>query len=40
MSPGSSAPITLLWGEDDFLLREAAFRILGDLRPTAVDAAE
>ena len=40
MSPGPSAPITLLWGEDDFLLREAAFRILGDLRPTEVDAAE
>jgi DNA polymerase III subunit delta len=40
MSPGPSAPITLLWGEDDFLLREAALRILGDLRPTEVDAAE
>jgi DNA polymerase-3 subunit delta len=36
----SRAPIYLLWGEDDFLLREAAFEILGDLRPTEVDAAE
>jgi DNA polymerase III subunit delta len=35
-----SAPIYLLWGEDDFLLREAAFEILGDLRPTEVDGAE
>jgi DNA polymerase-3 subunit delta len=35
-----SAPIYLLWGEDPFLLREAAFEILGDLRPTEVDAGE
>ena len=35
-----SAPIYLLWGEDPFLLREAAFEILGDLRPAEVDAAE
>jgi DNA polymerase III subunit delta len=32
--------VTLLWGEDAFLLREAAFEVLGDLRPTEVDAAE
>jgi DNA polymerase-3 subunit delta len=31
--------VTLLWGEDAFLLREEAFRVLGDLRPTEVDAA-
>lgn len=30
----------LLWGEDQFLLREEAFRVLGDLRPTEVDAAD
>jgi DNA polymerase III subunit delta len=30
----------LLWGEDAYLLREAAFELLGDLRPTEVDAAE
>ena len=36
----SGPPVTLLWGEDDFLLREAAFQVLGDLRPTEVDAAE
>ena len=31
---------TLLWGEDEFLLREAALELLGDLRPTEVDAGE
>lgn len=41
MSPTTAPPVaTLLWGEDAFLMREAAFRILGDLRPTEVDAAE
>lgn len=41
MSPSKkTAPILLLWGEDDFLLREAAFERLGDLRPREVDAAE
>lgn len=33
-------PVTLLWGEDAFLLREAALAALGDLRATEVDAAE
>jgi DNA polymerase-3 subunit delta len=32
--------ITLLWGEDAFLLREAALELLADLRATEVDAAE
>ena len=32
--------VALLWGEDAFLLREAALELLGDLRPTEVDAAE
>jgi len=32
--------VTLLWGEDDFLLREAALQMLGDLRTTEVDAGE
>jgi DNA polymerase-3 subunit delta len=32
--------VALLWGEDAFLLREAALARLGDLRPTEVDAAE
>ena len=42
MSPAKAtrAPIHLLWGEDAFLLREAAFELLGDLRPVEVDAAE
>jgi DNA polymerase-3 subunit delta len=30
----------VLWGEDEFLLREAALEALGDLRPREVDAAE
>jgi DNA polymerase III subunit delta len=40
MSPKGAAPVTLLWGEDAFLLREAAMSALGDLRVTEVDAAE
>lgn len=35
-----TAPVLLLWGEDDFLLREAALELLGDLRPHEVDADE
>jgi DNA polymerase-3 subunit delta len=35
-----SPPIHLLWGEDAFLLREAAAGILGDVRPREVDGAE
>lgn len=33
-------PIYLLWGEDDFLLREEALRILKDIQPVEVDASE
>lgn len=33
-------PVHLLWGEDEFLLREAAFEVLGDLRPREIDGAE
>jgi DNA polymerase-3 subunit delta len=41
MSPSKAAPpVMLLWGEDDFLLREEALRLLGTLRPVEVDAAE
>ncbi|HWC70318.1 MAG TPA: DNA polymerase III subunit delta [Actinomycetota bacterium] len=36
--PAGSAPIALLWGEDAFLLREAALARLGDVHPTEVDA--
>jgi DNA polymerase III subunit delta len=32
--------VYLLWGEDPFLLREAAFEILGDVQPRELDAAE
>jgi DNA polymerase-3 subunit delta len=38
MSP-KAAPVTLLWGEDEFLLREAALELLGDLQPVEVDGA-
>ena len=41
MSAGSKrVPVFLLWGEDGFLLREAALEILGDVRPREVDAAD
>jgi DNA polymerase-3 subunit delta len=33
-------PVTLLWGEDDFLVREAALALLGDTKATEIDAAE
>ncbi len=33
-------PVHLLWGQDEFLLREAALEILGNLRPREVDGAE
>ncbi len=36
----TEAGVTLLWGEDAFLLREAALAQLGELRPTEVDASE
>jgi DNA polymerase-3 subunit delta len=39
-APKSPAPVTLFWGEDEFLLREAAMASLGEVRPTEVDAAE
>jgi DNA polymerase-3 subunit delta len=32
--------VVLLWGEDGFLLREAALLVLGDLRATEVDGVE
>ena len=41
MSPAAKPrfPVLLLWGEDAFVLREAALDRLGDLRPTEVEAA-
>lgn len=33
-------PVVLLWGEDPFLLREAAREALGDVQPNEVDGAE
>jgi DNA polymerase-3 subunit delta len=38
--PKSVKNVLLLWGEDPFLLREAALDALGDVRATEVDAAE
>lgn len=41
MSPSAGrAPVTLLWGEDEFLLRERALELLGGMKPTEVDAIE
>jgi DNA polymerase III delta subunit len=40
MPPRSQAPIALVWGEDAFLLREAALARFGDVHPAEVDAAE
>ena len=39
MSPADTS-VTLLWGEDDYLLREAALARLGEVRATEIDAAE
>ena len=38
-SKTAGAPVYLLWGEDEFLLREAALEVLGDVRPREVDGA-
>jgi len=32
--------VTMLWGEDAFLLREVALELLGDVRAVEVDAAD
>jgi DNA polymerase-3 subunit delta len=40
VTPRPTTSVHLLWGQDAFLLREAAFEILGDLRPDEVDGAE
>ena len=40
MASLSHASIALLWGEDDFLLREAALSRFGEVRPGEVDAGE
>lgn len=39
MAVKTAPPVTLLWGEDGFLLREAALAILGETKATEVDAA-
>ena len=39
MTPTPDA-VTLLWGEDAFLLREAALAVFGELHPVEVDAAD
>ena len=39
--PMATAPtVLLLWGEDAFLLREAAIEALGGVHPVEVEAAE
>ncbi|MGZ4131858.1 MAG: DNA polymerase III subunit delta [Actinomycetota bacterium] len=39
-APKHAASVLLLWGEDDFLLRETALALMGELRPREVDGAE
>ena len=34
----SPAAVTLLWGEDPYLLRETALELVAERRPTEVDA--
>jgi DNA polymerase-3 subunit delta len=36
-SKTAKAPVHLLWGEDPFLLREAALELVGDIRPREVE---
>ena len=40
MTAKPTPPVTLLWGEDDYLLREAALALLGQTKATEVDAAQ
>jgi DNA polymerase III subunit delta len=40
MAVKSAPPVTLLWGEDAYLLREAALALLGQTKATEVDAAD
>lgn len=37
MSPAQSAPVVLLWGDNSFLLRQAALEMFGETRPVEVD---
>jgi DNA polymerase-3 subunit delta len=40
MTKADTPAVVLLWGEDAFLLREAALHMLAPLHPTEIDAAE
>jgi DNA polymerase III subunit delta len=40
MPKRAPGPVALLWGEDAFLLREAALARLGDVRPVELDASD
>jgi DNA polymerase-3 subunit delta len=40
MTPKAKPAVTLVWGEDAYLVREAALEVLGGTTPTEVDAAE
>ena len=39
MTPKAKPAVTLVWGEDAYLVREAALEAIGDATPTEVDAA-
>jgi DNA polymerase-3 subunit delta len=40
MTAEPNTGVTLLWGEDAFLLREAAMDVFGDIKPTEVDGSD
>jgi DNA polymerase III subunit delta len=40
MTDGTGAPVLVLWGESDFLLRQAALEAFGDVRPTELYAGD
>ena len=40
MTPKAKPAVTLVWGEDAYLVREAALEALGETTATEVDAAE
>ena len=40
MTPEARAGVTLLWGEDSYLLRETALDVFGEIKPTEVDASQ
>jgi DNA polymerase-3 subunit delta len=40
LTDSAAAPVLVLWGHSNFLLRQAAAEVFGDVRPTELDARE